>query len=118
VRAATRFLLSEARDIAERAVAERDEALEEVARVGDDARAVIKDALLLKENAETERDEALKALEWAAGRQRHALRIIEENGFIFDDIGNEPGNWQHLAFTLYSELCEIESRIRPLCRDK
>lgn len=53
-----------------------------------------------------------QALEEIARMQPDALKMIERNGFIFDDIGDEPGNWQHLAFTLYVSLCEIESIAR------
>jgi len=51
-------------------------------------------------------------LEWIADRQPEALRIIQDNGFRFEDIGREPGNWQHLAFTLYTMLCDIDTRAR------
>jgi len=57
----------------------------------------------------TERTEALAGI---ATKQSEALALIEQNGFIFMDIGNEPGNWQHLAFTLYSMLCEIDVEAR------
>lgn len=40
--------------------------------------------------------------------QPEALAMIQRNGFVFEDIGCEPGNWQHLAFTLYTTLCEAE----------
>lgn len=40
---------------------------------------------------------------------RESLDVIKNNGFVFDDLGREPGNWQHLAFTLYTNLCEVES---------
>jgi hypothetical protein len=53
-------------------------------------------------------DEAKAALYEIARKQRQVLGIIETNGFIFDDIGSEPGNWKHLAFTLYCEICEID----------
>lgn len=43
-----------------------------------------------------------------ADTQQAALAIIRSNGFVFEDIGQEPGNWQHLAFTLYSEICEVD----------
>lgn len=43
-----------------------------------------------------------------ARKQPEVLVIIRDNGFVFDDIGKEPGNWQHLAFTLYSEICQID----------
>jgi hypothetical protein len=41
--------------------------------------------------------------------QPEALRTIRDNGFVFDDIGKEPGNWQHLAFTLYNLICEMDT---------
>ena len=49
-----------------------------------------------------------KALIDIAGRQQQMLAIIRENGFVFESIGREPGNWQHLAFTLYNEICDID----------
>ena len=48
------------------------------------------------------------ALEKIAEFQQKALKVIESNGFVFESIGNEKGNWQHLAFTLYTELCEVD----------
>lgn len=53
-------------------------------------------------------DDEREALEKIAGQQQGTLRMIERNGFVFDSIGSEPGNWQHLAFTLYSTICEID----------
>ncbi len=41
--------------------------------------------------------------------QPHALDITRRNNFIFDDIGNEPGSWKHLAFTFYTLLCQAET---------
>lgn len=49
-----------------------------------------------------------KALLDIASRQQQMLAIISENDFVFTSIGREPGNWQHLAFTLYSEICDID----------
>jgi hypothetical protein len=63
------------------------------------------------ENLVTERDQLQETLECLRDEQPKALRIIEENGFSFDSIGKEPGNWQHLAFTLYLQLCEIDAKI-------
>jgi hypothetical protein len=71
----------------------------------DDARAAF--GALLAENQQLR-----KVLEWIEPQQQQALAMIERNGFVFEDIGNEPGNWQHLAFTLYSKLCEIDSVAR------
>jgi hypothetical protein len=52
-------------------------------------------------------EETRKALETIAGAQREALQIIRENDFRFVDIGKQPGNWQHLAFTLYTQICDV-----------
>ena len=53
-----------------------------------------------------------EALQQIAALQPEALKIIRENGFVWENkesLGKEPGNWQHLSFTLYSMLCEAES---------
>lgn len=62
-------------------------------------------------NGGTELDvaEMRHALEHIAVLQDNALGYIEQNGFVFDDIGKEPGNWKHLAFSLYSDLCEADT---------
>jgi hypothetical protein len=56
--------------------------------------------------------DAEETLRAAGERQREALAICEKHGFVFDKIGSEPGNWQHLAFTLYTLLCETENDAR------
>jgi hypothetical protein len=61
------------------------------------------------ETAEAALAEARAALRAVAVKQPEMLAVIEHNGFVFEDIGREPGNWQHLAFTLYTALCELES---------
>src|SRR5690242_11936062 len=53
-----------------------------------------------------------EALERIAETQPRVLAMIERNGFVFDSIGREPGNWQHLAFSIYCELCEVDSLAR------
>ncbi len=50
--------------------------------------------------------------EQIAAIQPKTLAMIRANGFVFDSIGNEPGNWQHLAFTIYTDLCEADSIAR------
>jgi hypothetical protein len=52
------------------------------------------------------------ALRFCAAKQPEAIEMIRSNGFVFRDLGNEPGNWQHLAFTLYNDLCHIETVAR------
>jgi hypothetical protein len=56
--------------------------------------------------------EIREALEKVAALQGEARKLIENNGFVFTDIGTERGNWQHLAFTLYCEICEIDTVAR------
>lgn len=48
------------------------------------------------------------ALTRIARKQQEALAMVRDNGFVFVDIGAEPGNWQHLAFSLYNDICEID----------
>jgi len=56
----------------------------------------------------------MECLEKAAQAQPKALGYVRANGFVFDDIGSEPGNWKHLAFSLYSDLCEINADAESL----
>ena len=49
-----------------------------------------------------------------AGQQPITLEMIRHNGFVFDDIGREPGNWKHLAFSIYVDLCEVDTIARAL----
>jgi len=53
-------------------------------------------------------DIEINALQVIATKQEEAFKTIKDNGFVFKDLGREPGNWQHLAFTLYTMLCEID----------
>ena len=55
---------------------------------------------------------AQRALEVIATKHAEALATIQRNGFVFNHIGAEPGNWQHLAFSLYSDLCEVDAIAR------
>jgi hypothetical protein len=55
-------------------------------------------------------------LERIAEQQPKTLAMIQRNGFKFEDIGNEPGNWQHLAFSIYTDLCEVDSIARAALR--
>ena len=56
-----------------------------------------------------ERDQLREALQAVGALQPKALSYIRANGFVFDQpLGAEPGNWYHLAFSLYCELCEAD----------
>jgi hypothetical protein len=59
-----------------------------------------------------------EALEEIAQMQKRALKICEDNGFVFDSLGREPGNWQHLAFTFYSMICEIDVIARSAIKEQ
>lgn len=52
------------------------------------------------------------ALRRIAEQQPLTLQTIESNGFVFTDIGQQPGNWQHLAFSIYTDLCEVDTIAR------
>lgn len=52
------------------------------------------------------------ALEQIEARTWTALARFRERGVVFEDIGNDPKNWQHVAFTVYSELCEASMDAR------
>lgn len=56
-------------------------------------------------------DELVKFALWAQERQGIALRIMQEHGFVLDNL-KEP--MQKLAFTFYTDLCEIEMKARHL----
>ena len=64
--------------------------------------------------AEAERDRLRAALERIETIQPKVLGYIRDNGFVFDGIGTEPGNWQHLAFSIYSDLCEADAIAREV----
>jgi hypothetical protein len=49
------------------------------------------------------------ALTAIKAQQPETLAMIEANGFVFTDIGRDPGNWQHLAFTVYTDLCRVDT---------
>lgn len=57
-------------------------------------------------------NELTEALERISEQQQTTLRMIKDNGFVFDSVGCGPGNWQHLAFTLYTDLCEVDTIAR------
>ena len=60
----------------------------------------------------------LKELEefaqWAQTLQLKSLKIMELHNIVIDDL-NDP--MQKLAFTFYSELCEIEQKARRILEE-
>ncbi len=63
-------------------------------------------------NVTAERYEALiaatEALDRIAEQQPKTLENLRSHGVVFDEIGADPTNWQHVAFTIYTDLCEID----------
>lgn len=59
--------------------------------------------------------ELLDFAKWAQTIQPRALAYIQKEGFVFDNL-DDP--WQKLAFSLYTDLCEIESRARHLLEEE
>lgn len=49
------------------------------------------------------------ALEMIGAKQQETLETLRSNGVVFDAIGNDPTNWQHVAFTIYTDLCEMDT---------
>ena len=63
-------------------------------------------------NTEEQLHVAEAALREIAKKQQETLEMIRSNGFVFDSIGKEQGNWQHLAFSIYTDICEIDVAAR------
>jgi hypothetical protein len=63
-------------------------------------------------------EKRIKELEEALAKIRQqqpkTLAMIRNEGFIFESIGNERGNWQHLAFSIYTDLCEVDMIARQV----
>ncbi len=56
---------------------------------------------------------ALAALLEIQQKQSEMVVIYRANGIVFDGpLGTDPNNWQHVAFSTYTKLCEVESIAR------
>jgi hypothetical protein len=53
-----------------------------------------------------------EAVALIAEQQQKTLSVLRQHGIVFDDIGADPGNWQHVAFTIYTDLCEVDTIAR------
>lgn len=58
------------------------------------------------------------ALRAVAKFQADELAVFRSHGIRFEDIGVDPKNWQHIAFSLYSDLCEVETIARNALTDQ
>jgi len=64
-------------------------------------------------------DELIQFARSAQAKQPAALFYFKRNGFVFDRNLSSPdldevGRWQKLAFSLYSDLCELELNVRQM----
>lgn len=59
-------------------------------------------------------EELAKFAYWSQQFQTDALRIMRENGLVLDNL-HDP--MQKLAFTFYTDLCEIEQKSRQMFED-
>lgn len=60
--------------------------------------------------AEARAAAAETALRKIAAQQQKTLGWLEANGVVFDGpLGTDPSNWQHVAFSIYADLCEMDT---------
>jgi hypothetical protein len=53
------------------------------------------------------------ALRQIGEQQQKTLGWIRDWDIVFDEApGKNPGNWQHVAFSIYSDLCEVDTWAR------
>lgn len=55
-----------------------------------------------------ERDRLRDALDKIAAQQPKTLETLRKHGIVFDALGADPKNWQHVAFSIYNDLCEVD----------
>lgn len=54
--------------------------------------------------------DATDALKRIAAQQPKTLETLRSHGIVFDGpLGTDPKNWQHVAFSIYTDLCEVDS---------
>ena len=53
-----------------------------------------------------------------AQQQERTIGWLRENGIVFDGpLGRDPKNWQHVAFSLYNDICRVDNVARSVLRD-
>jgi glycyl-tRNA synthetase beta chain len=61
----------------------------------------------------SEADQLRAALDRVAEQQPKTIDRLRANGIVFDGpLGTDPDNWEHVAFAIYSDLCEMASIAR------
>jgi len=52
---------------------------------------------------------ALEAvLEKIAAQQPKVLEVLRSHGIVFRELGHDPTNFEHVAFSIYTYLCEVD----------
>ena len=74
--------------------------------------------VLEAERVRAERDTYRAALEQIAKQQPKTIDWLRANGIVFDGpLGNDPDNWEQVAFAIYTDLCEADSIARAVLAD-
>jgi hypothetical protein len=96
-----------------------DHATEELAAVRAELRSlqerqeILADALAIAGEEVVKLSEFKQALEEIAKAQPRTLRWLELNGIVFTGpLGTDPSDWQQVAFSIYSDLCEVDTIAR------
>lgn len=68
-------------------------------------------AALAELEAVTARETRMReALEAVQAQQPATLEWIRRHGIVFDGpLGTDPSDWEHVAFSIYTDLCETEA---------
>lgn len=59
------------------------------------------------------------ALQRIAQQQPQTLAWLRSNGVVFKGpLGTDPSNWAHVAFGIYTDLCEVDAIARAALTTK
>ena len=72
---------------------------------------------LVRENATKEAAAVVEALRTTVRLQEETLALLRKHGIQFTDIGADPRNWQHVAFAIYTNMCEAASEARAIIEE-
>jgi len=57
-------------------------------------------------------DDLVEFVRWCECKQPEAVEIMKKYGYVFYDL--DTNSWQKLAFTFYTDLCEIHTKVQNL----
>lgn len=70
-----------------------------------------KEQLYSNEDNKPDNKQLIELVKWCEKLQPQSVDIMRKHGFVFSDL-DDP--WQKLAFSFYSDLCEINSKVQQL----